>query len=124
MLHNGKVLVAGGSVSVEATASVEIYDPATGRWTATGDLKKQRYDHTATLLLNGNILVAGSIEDRVGARDSAEVYNPVAGTWTITKTLTAERSGHTATLLPNGKVLIVGGDAVNRTELYDPFSGY
>src|SRR5437667_2544970 len=58
LLPNGKVLVAGG-YNGSPLASVELYDPATGTWTATGSLATARYAHTATLLPNGKGLVAG-----------------------------------------------------------------
>src|SRR6059058_666188 len=60
LLHNGKVLVAAGrgrdSGFIEL-ASAELYDPATGTWSATGSLSTARYDHTATLLPNGMVVV-------------------------------------------------------------------
>ena len=59
MLPNGKVLVAGGDDAGVALASAELYDPASGTWTATGSLATARYVHTATLLPNGKVLVAG-----------------------------------------------------------------
>src|SRR5437763_331719 len=61
LLPNGNVLVAGGVDSGGALASAELYDPATGAWTATGDLGAERGLHTATLLPNGKVLVAGAI---------------------------------------------------------------
>ncbi|HWD91346.1 MAG TPA: kelch repeat-containing protein [Verrucomicrobiae bacterium] len=84
-----------------------------------------REDHTATLLQNGKILVAGGFTGTT-AINTAELYDPASGTWTPTGSLNVPRSGHTATLLRNDKVLVVGGyntDYLTSAELYDPVSG-
>ena len=118
LLPNGKVLVAG-----VAGNGAQIYDPATGRWTATGTMTTSRLDHTATLLPNGKVLVAGG---RIGdnSLSSAEMYDPNTGLWMAVGALTTKRDSHTATLLPDGKVLVAGGQGSSRSyysaELYDP----
>src|SRR5436190_16718333 len=61
LLPNGKVLVAAG-YNGGSLASAELYDPASGIWTATGSLASARYAHTATLLQNGKVLVAGGYD--------------------------------------------------------------
>jgi hypothetical protein len=104
LLPNGKVLVAGGeNLTSSFLASAELYDPATGAWTATGSLTEGRERHTATLLPSGKVLVAGGF-----GRSSAELYDPAAGTWAFTGNLNMTRDEATATLLPNGKVLVGG----------------
>jgi len=124
LLANGKVLVAGGFSSSrgfpEFFSSAELYDPATGAWSFTESLETGRLGHTATLLKNGKVLVAGGSL----SSNSAELYDPITGKWSITGGLITARRSHTATLLENGKVLIAGGengaDFIGSAELYDP----
>ncbi|HJU10495.1 MAG TPA: kelch repeat-containing protein, partial [Candidatus Binataceae bacterium] len=103
--------------------SAELYDPVSATWMATGSLGHRRSEHTATLLPNGKVLVAGGFDSGFPTM-SAELYDPATGTWTATGSLTAARADHTATLLPNGKVLVAGGyGLLSSAELYDPASG-
>ncbi len=89
----------------------------------TGSMNTARMWHTATLLQNGKVLVAGG-NNRIGTLASAELYDPATGTWSTTGSPAIGRSDHTATLLPNGKVLVVGGATDNTSaELYDPTTG-
>ena len=125
LLPDGTVLVEGGVVEHSvATASAEIYDPASGTWSATGGLNTARYDHTATLLPDGTVLVAGGDDSDFVPTAEAELYNPAVGTWTPTGSLIEEHTRHTATLLSNGLVLVAGGlnftGFTTDAELYDP----
>jgi len=134
LLANGTVLVAGGmgqlSGSIEAPlASAEVYNPTFGTWTKNGigALNKARSWHTATLLPNGKVLVAGG-NGSSGVSATAELYDPTSWAWTTTSSLNTARKEHTATLLPNGQVLVAGGiDASNNplasAELYDWAAG-
>jgi uncharacterized protein YjdB len=131
LLPDGTVLVAGGETSTfynaGAVASTEIYDPVAATWRATGNLNIARIGHTATLLSNGKVLVAGGYGGS-GQLASAEIYDPTTSTWTVTGSLTTAVGFQTATLLSNGKVLVAGGSitgtgggaAVAAAELYDP----
>ena len=132
LLANGKVLVTGGFGKVGANftvlASAELYDPTAGTWSNTGTLNSTRYYHTATLLANGKVLVAGGVDANGIHLTSAELYDPMTGTWSNTGSLNTGRDYHTATLLNNGKVLVAGGLNSSQTtltsaELYDPTAG-
>src|SRR5437879_2154906 len=97
-------------------------------YNATGSLNTARDFHTATLLPNGKVLVAGGVDSSFQASVSAELYDPASGTWAAAGSLNTARYQHTATLLPNGKILIAGGldnssHASASAELYDPASG-
>ena len=125
------MLIAGGYHGDFAPlAKAELYDPASATWTSTGTLAIPRYGHTATLLFNGTVLVAGGF-NRNGWIAGAEVYDSASGTWTATGRLTTGAYAHTATLLPNGKVLVAGGvnahghpGELSRAELYDVGPGF
>jgi len=135
LLQNGNVLIAGGSDDgdlASTLASAELYDPAIGRWSNTANLNRSRVLHTATLLPNGKVIVAGGYDWPPISLNSAELYDPATGTWSITGNLNTARDSHTATPLPNGQVLVAGGYDWNRgfpsgdlnsTELYDPPTG-
>ena len=110
MLPNGQVLITGGYYDgINLTANAELYDPASGTFTATGSMAVARYAHTATLLGNGDVLVVGGY-DGTTSLSSAELYDPGSGTFTATDSMSAARSGHTATVFMSA-------------ELYDPEAG-
>ena len=130
LLPNGLVLVSGGHDGPSFTpsdvlSSAELYDPASGSWTVTGSLNTARYLHTATVLFNGMVLVAGGFSSVNNVSASAELYNPASGTWTVTGNLNTGHDDHTATLLSDGMVLVAGGFdssfiASASAELYTP----
>lgn len=99
----------------------------------TGNTTVPRFDHTATLLAAGNVLIVGGME-RNGVTDaSAELYDPATGRFTPAAKMKGQRGwGSTATRLANGEVLIAGGATgslcspdchLASAELYDPATG-
>ncbi|MGD0089589.1 MAG: kelch repeat-containing protein [Planctomycetota bacterium] len=127
LLKNGKVLVAGGTGSdFSPLATAEIYDPATGTWSATGSMATPRAG-AAVLLSDGRVLVAGGY-DGTNMVASAEVFDPATGTWSATGSMAAARSC-SLVLLGDGRVLALGGmgNSFNAyqasAEIYDPASG-
>src|SRR5947207_6731496 len=70
LLPNGKVLAAGGvnnnlgsgRIIYTTLKSAELYDPATGTWSYMGNLMQPREFHAATLLQDGQVLVAGGFD--------------------------------------------------------------
>ena len=137
LLTNGYVLVTGGVSNFSGpglSRTALLYNPTNSTWTATGPMHYPRYGHTATLLGDGTVLVAGGIGTNLPNTNlaeilPAEVYNPITSNWTVKGSLSQGRYNFTATLLPNGQVLIAGGEITNNflvtgeCELYDPGSG-
>ncbi len=137
LLPNGEVLAAGGEENGIASSSSMLYFPALREWRnttnmATGDITYMvtaRYDHKATLLANGKVLVTGGYDSNGDPVNNAELFDPASGTWTATSPLTTARGDHTATLLPNGNVLAAGGfdslgDPLSSAEVYNVGLGF
>ncbi|MCR9246319.1 MAG: hypothetical protein NXI31_14905 [bacterium] len=146
VLPDGRVLVTGGSTTTQGTSieailagitnTAEIYDPATGRWTAIAAMGSPRYAHTQTLLADGSVLLVGGIED-----DGAVLGGPlgrqpivtatcerfIGGTFEFVADLSAGTVGHGASRLADGRLLVTGGYVANgglaatdRCEVFDP----
>jgi len=109
------------------SVATQVRAQSPGTFSPTGSMKQARVNFTATLLLNGKVLVAGGGNTQLATK-TAELYDPVTRTFAYTGNMTASRREHAATLLPNGKVLITGGindqdTTLASAELYDPVSG-
>jgi hypothetical protein len=96
-------------------------------FTLTGSMAAARRSHSATVLNNGLVLMAGGFGTN-GANLSAELFNAATGTFSGTGSMNSAHALHSATLLDNGQVLIVGGYDVNENvqntaEIFDPSTG-
>lgn len=133
VLSNGAILFVGNSNGNAATARLLNYTaPSTFAWpdlasppVPTGALINGRWNHSATLLGNGKVLVAGGF----GANTrSTELYDPATNSWSAAGNLAVGRALHTSTLLLDGRVLVVGGydgsNALSSIEVYHPTSGW
>src|SRR6266403_4045029 len=128
----GAVMLICSSALAQNTAPLEPGSKSlshldSGTWTYTGSLNTVRREHTATLLPNGMVLVAGGFAPN-SVLASTELYDPASGICTPTGSLHTARTEHTATSLPNGMVLVAGGldgslNVSASAELYDPASG-
>jgi hypothetical protein len=115
-LLDGRVLIAGG---VGLTAgrdgflsvldSAEVFDPATGTFSASGSMQQGRWNHVATLLNDGHVLITGGRKTHICFTASTEVFDPATGLFSFGGLMLSEREGHTATLLATGEVLVAGG---------------
>ncbi|MDA1277237.1 MAG: Ig-like domain-containing protein [Verrucomicrobia bacterium] len=143
VMTEGWILLVGGQGSDGgALSSAEWYDSSgakpTGGSDDAGSLLQPRMAHTATLLPDGKVLVAGGRNNASGFSSilmSAELYDPATGTFSSAGNLLGPRQRHTATLLADGTVLLVGGGALTlvggvpvisplaAAELYDPATG-
>lgn len=140
LLPNGKVMIAGGNTSTMVSTNLdtaELYDAATGAFSATGNVTRYydpsagkfyyqgkmieaRAKHSATVLKDGNVLIAGGAEQA-----TAELYDSSNGKLLPTGPMNYVRREHRATLLQSGDVLITGGvdgngQVLATAELYDP----
>jgi hypothetical protein len=151
LLHDGRVLFAGGyncgpGGQDGMWASAELYDPTTRTFSPTGSMAAPRSQHTATLLADGRVLVAGGmtmpspstavgitlVSYRTVETDSflasAEIYDPVTGTFSKTDSMSTPHRGHTATLLGDGRVLVIGNGGESSpagtvADVFDPATG-
>lgn len=124
LLPDGRVLIAGGGIPDApfygdiAADTVQIYDPASGQITSSSKMTLPRSGHSATLLPNGTVLIAGGLTAPgpndpdpmdAGFTATTEIFDPSTNTFTPGHAMQAQRGEHTATLLFDGTVLLVGG---------------
>jgi hypothetical protein len=128
-MSDGKVLMLGGILALQNIHEqppdpiyAELYDPAAGAFSPVGNIILPQDAYTATLLTNGQVLIAGGEEANVAVA-SADLIDTANKSLTATGSLMTARKGHTATQLNDGRVLVTGGvtsngNALASAELY------
>jgi N-acetylneuraminic acid mutarotase len=122
-LSDGRIAVFGGYAgSGYNNQSCEIFDPESQSWTLHDDTIRERAGFSATLLPNGEVLIAGG-DDQMYFQCFCELFNPQTGVYTYTDGMLQRTVGHTDTLLHDATVLVTGGylasgTAVSRCEFY------
>jgi len=119
-------LICGSTVYQNRGAVLADVSPA-GSVSPASPMLEPRSGHTATLLQDGKVLIAGGMRRNQDFYRSAELYDPTTGRFQETGQLNVARVGAAAVLLRSGKVLIVGGwvghDCTDSAEIYDPAAG-
>jgi hypothetical protein len=129
VLRDGRILLTGGNNGKTVLDSAETYDVLNGKWTLTGKMTTTRSGHTATLLSDGRVLIAGGVDSQHAVVASAEIFDPQTNKFSAISSLHQARFMHTAALLLSGKVFIAGGASdragkslLTSAEIYDPAS--
>jgi hypothetical protein len=146
LLTNGTVLVtggtsaetasgAGGGQTIRPDATAEIYNVLTDRWAITsGAMSTPRFEHTATALDDGRVLIAGGqgppISGIAGALASTEIYDPAVDSFRKSNDMNDARFNHTALKMPDRSVMVIGGAggqngdvSLSTAEVFNPGDG-
>lgn len=127
LLADGKVLVTGGasdSTLFGSLNSTELYDPQTGSFSPIGNMLTPRHSHTATLLPNSKVLLAGGHGPNNTALAASELYDPQSQTFSQASDMLTARENQRAVILPEGRVFMSGGKnlssaALSNAEIFD-----
>ena len=136
LLADGEVLIVGGATTFHGetgsvTAAAEIYNAKTGTWRSAGHMARPRYVHSAVLLPDGRVLVAGgwyATSSSDPSHETVEIYDPAANKWSTTGSMIQARAEFGMVNLADGRVLAAGGidpayKVTAASELYDPATG-
>jgi Galactose oxidase, central domain len=123
-LHDGRVLIAGGSV----TPSADLFNPKSETFTPISPMIDTRAAARAVLLHDGRVLITGGMDTSGNVLSSSETFNPRLARFFPTRSMKLDRHFHTATLLHSGEVLVTGGLQQDGTctasaELFNPTTG-
>lgn len=119
-LADGQILVVGGAFGSGPPGisdKAEIFSPASGTWQAVASLSVTRHAHTASVLSDGRIMLAGGDDGGGQRHNSVEIFDPHSGSWSLTAAMIDARSSHSATVLDNNTILVAGGFSSSATSL-------
>ena len=146
LLTNGSVLVtggtsadtasgAGGGQTIRPDATAEVYNVGANRWTKTaGTMSTPRFEHSATALDDGRVLIAGGqgppISGVAEALRTTEIYDPAVDSFRKSNDMSDSRFNHAAVKLPDRTVMVVGGaggqngdTSLSTAEVFNPGDG-
>jgi hypothetical protein len=110
------------AIGLVASTAALVLAQTSGTWSSAGSMKNAREGHSATLLPNGQVLVAGGADQfqyqTSGSADTASAELFKNGSWSTTGSMNTARTDHSATLLPNGQVVVAGGLSANQKGEY------
>ena len=130
LLADGRVLVVGGralfNTPENAVERSEIFDPSNNRWSAVpaNNRTGARQDHSATLLANGDVLIAGGSPVPDAALSYSDLFSPKTNSWISVPNMRSSRCGQAAVLLPTGNAMVIGGGCgwSNQTSSVEEFN--
>lgn len=128
LLLDGTVAAIGGYLGTVTmyAATLDLYNPATNTWVNGPPMARVRINHTSTVLVNGEVLVASGTSNPGGVISNCDLYDPVANSWRPVAPVSARREDHVAVRLPDGRVLVAGGNsgsaAHRSSEIFNPTS--
>lgn len=131
LLADGRVLFAGGGLFENSPFAkrAQLYDPVGDTWTETPEMNHSHVYHTAALLPDGSVLLAGAGDGGYSGSPAAERYDPATNTWTAVVDMLQAHGWHSGAALQDGRVLVIGGYGGGRgadipgAEVYDPTAG-
>jgi hypothetical protein len=126
-----RVMVAGLLTGLAAAGPLPAQAKAieSGIWTAAPNLLDGHVGHTATLLKDGRVLIAGGTDVHGVATARSELFDPKANRWIRAGNMNRARAAHAAALLADGNVLVSGGQTglsifpiqvLSNAEIYHP----
>jgi hypothetical protein len=118
-LPGGSAVVMGGFGQANSTATAEVWNPATGRWTDTAAPNEARRAHSGCALNDGRFMVIGGQIGQVISA-TADIYDSFKNTWTLTPAMSTARTKFTCTTLRDGRVLVAGGVGTASSEIFVP----